>query len=589
MSGLFERLVHELPERYAPTKSSFATDAKSLRAWLAQLPLANPGATARLLIGALREMNQLRVDPQQRLDALELLRKPIEQIVSTLTGQIFGDRFPLPAQKLQLGRLANDFERELALGYISVAYDFCAPAGAVPFMRAKPVALALTRAIQHRGACLYQAYLRYDAPSAGTWRSLHDLFRFAVGVDVDTRANPDPLLADVQISARQAYMHALLFALSNPYRFTQRENAEIHVLTRVWATHCELREGRAPDGAIAVRVDSDSSLGYLPEERETPGDGLWALEINALIRVLQGRLAKLPADTGQISFNLRGGPVIVAQAAFVERLMSLWESHNERNHQRLAAGYLMDTVIGLHDLHYVLADNEDFEAFLLKTRGVAVNLYENEHVPAWANTSINGNAKVRRLQANVLDQSLSGYRLAWDNIEGMRVRVGELIGLAAPAEDGEAQDWMIGVIRWLRIDSDGAMEAGIELLARRALPIAVRSIDSKGRPRTAMRGISLESIDTGGDVAAIEVVSIMVPQTFDAGASEIELTHPADPLAWPSEPRVEHHRGLRAVNCGGGYLRLETGGPNPDGSRDGVGASAANDDSPADPDTAASR
>src|SRR5437660_8999508 len=129
MSALFQRLVHGLPERHAPAKTSFATDAKSLRQWIAQLPLANPGASARLLIGALREMNQLRVDAQQRVDALELLRPQVHRIVATLGNQVISDCFPLPPQKRKLGELAQDFENELALGYCACVYDFCAPAG----------------------------------------------------------------------------------------------------------------------------------------------------------------------------------------------------------------------------------------------------------------------------------------------------------------------------------------------------------------------------------------------------------------------------------------------------------------------------
>jgi cyclic-di-GMP-binding protein len=120
MSALFQRLVAGLPERHAPGRNSFATDPKSLRSWTSHLPLANPGATARLLIGALREMNQLRLDPLQRLDALESLRPPIDQIIVTLNKQILADSFPLPPQKKQLGQLAQEFENELALGYCAV-------------------------------------------------------------------------------------------------------------------------------------------------------------------------------------------------------------------------------------------------------------------------------------------------------------------------------------------------------------------------------------------------------------------------------------------------------------------------------------
>ncbi|MEO8803674.1 MAG: hypothetical protein ABI304_07400 [Rudaea sp.] len=552
MSGLFQRLVDNLPERYAPTKTSFACDGKSLRNWLTQLPLANPGATARLLIGALREMNQLRVDPQQRLDALELLRGPIDQIVATLSRQVLGDRFPLPAQKLKLGQLAQDFEHEMALGYRSVICDLCGPAGAVPFLRGKAAGLALTRAIQHYGACLYQVYLRYHAPPPGIWQSLHDLFRFAVAVQLDDKAAADPLRVNVPLSARLAYIHALLLALSNPYRFTQKENGDIHLLTRIWASHCDVREGRAPIGAIAIRTDSDRSLGYLPEEREAPSEGLLALEISGLVRQLEGQLAMLPAGMDSIQFRPPGGGEINTRVELIRQLMGTWDSSSERNQARLAAGHMLDSVIGLHDLHYVLAGNVGFEAYLRKTRGLAISLHEGDQVASWASAAGEATVQIKRLPAKVLDQSLGGYRVLWEHIEGVRVRVGELVGLAPPADEDEPQDWMVGCIRWLRIDPGGSMDAGIELLARRTVPVAVRSIDNQGVPRTVMRGVSLDALDQADSTRS----AIVVPQTFDMATREIELTRPGDPFAWPSEPHVDTLCVVDARENGGGYLRL---------------------------------
>jgi hypothetical protein len=573
MGALFKRLVAELPERHAPAKNSFATDGKSLRNWISHLPLANPGATARLLIGALREMNQLRVEPLQRLDALEMLRPSVDQIVTWLGRQTLGDSLPLPSQKQQLGQLAQDFERELALGYSAVVCDLCAPVGAVPFMRGKAVALALTRAIQHRNTGLFEAYLLYRAPPTGAWQSLHDLFRFAVGVQADDKPLDDPLAGGAQISVRMAYMHALLFALSNPYRFTQKENCEIHELTRIWAAHCELREGRAPHGAVAVRTDADLSPGYLPEERETPGEGLWAFEISGLVRFIEGQLAMLPPGIQTTQFRLRGGPVMHADVGFVERLMRAWDAASERSRQRLAAGHQLDTVIGLHDLHFVLAGNQDFDTFLRKTRGVAISLHENDRVATWA-TGGGGNAptRIKRLCAKVLDQSLGGYRLVWDRIDGVRVRVGELVGLAPPAEDGEAQDWMVGTIRWLRIEANGAMDAGIELLAPRALPVGLRSFDPNGVPRAAMRGVLLEAHGRDDETPAM----LLAPHLFDRDAHEVELTKPGDPFGWPPEAVVETLRGVNVADNGDGYLRIDLNRKKD--SAQSVPHSAANDD-----------
>lgn len=568
MGTLFERLASGLPERHVPRRNSFASDAKSLRQWLAQLPLANPGATARLLISALRETNQLRIDPQQRIDALEMLREPIGNIVAVLGRQVLGDSFPLPPQKQQLGQLAQDFEHELALGYCAAIHDLCAPAGAVPFLRGKSVAVASTRAIQHRGGYLYQAYLRYLAPPPGAWQNLHDLFCFAAAVGADEKPVPD--LRGGSTSVRLAYIHALLFALSNPYRFTQRENGDIFALTRMWAEHCELREGRAPAGAVAIRTDVDRGPGYLPEEREEPDVDSWALELGGLLRFIEGHIALLPPGATSTEFGARGAAIAVTPD-FVVRLASAWQSGSERNHPRLPAGHPLDTVIGLHDLHFVLAGNMDFEGFLVRTRGVAITLHEGDRA-AWTNSGANAPPRIRRLPARVLDQSLGGYRLIWEKADGMRMKVGELVGLAAPAEDDESRDWMVGAIRWLRID-EGSMQAGVELLARRAQPAAVRSYDEQGMPRAAMRAVALENLDGGSATPAV-----VVPALFDREATEIELTRPGDPFSWPVEPSIETLRGLHASDNGGGYLRIEIRAA-ADGDADANAPLAANDDS----------
>ena len=431
MSALFQRLVNGFPERHTPAKTSFATDVKSLRAWISHLPLANPTAVSRLLMSALREMNQLRIDAVQRLDALEFCVPRSRKSWPISANKSPATVFHLPPQKLAIGQQAQDFELEMAIGYSAAAYDLCAPAGAVPFLRSKSVSQALTRAVQHRGALLYQAYLRYHAPPPGVWQNLHDLFRFAVAVGVDDRSVIDPTQTQPPSSVRLAYIHALLFALANPYRFTQRENAEIYELTRIWCALCDLREGRAPAGAVAVRTDHDQSPGYLPEERELPGDGLWALELNGLVRSLEGQLAALPPGVNKTQFRSRGGPTVHADVAFVERLLSAWRHGADRSQQRIAAGHMLESVIGLHDLHYVLAGDVDFDSFLRKTRGVAITLHERDRVASWAAGGSGAPVRVKHLATKVLDQSLGGYRLLWEKIDGMRVRVGELLGLAA--------------------------------------------------------------------------------------------------------------------------------------------------------------
>lgn len=558
MSEIFRRLESQLPSRHEPTRNSFATDPKLLREWIDHLPWANPTATTRMLLSGLREMNQLRFDPTQRITALEMLRAPVDRIVTALEKQTLGDSFPLPPQKQQWGAVAQDFEREFAVGYTACLYDLCAPAGAVPFMRGKSVALALTRAIQHLGARLYRAYLLYQVPPEGVWRTLHDLFRFGAAIRHDEKPTPDPLLGSIHMSARHAYMHALLMALSNPYHFTQRENATMYALTRICSIHCDLRPGQAPPGAVAVHVDSDNSPGYLPEEREVPSDGVWAFRVSGLIRFLDGELGLLAPGLTVAPFRLKGGSPIQIETKLIERLMHLWGGNAERQFARLAANHELETVTGLHDTHYVLCNNVDFEAFLRTTRGAsAISLSEGDAVASWA-IARNDQTRVSRRIARVLDQSLGGYRVVWEKTENMRARVGEMLALASSSEDGDAQEWMIGVIRWLRCEASGAMEAGVELLSRRGQGVGVRSIDGAGVLGPPMRGVMLEPLAfrpaPDSDPAAAH--TILAPNLFDRNATEVELTRAVDPMIWPPGPAVVTLQQVRVLDNGGGYVQI---------------------------------
>jgi hypothetical protein len=444
-------------------------------------------------------------------------------------------------------------------------------------MRGKAVTIALVRAMQHYGAVLYRAYVLYLSPPPGVWQMLHDLFRFAVAVRLDEKPVADPLNAGVETSVRGAYMHALLYALSNPYRFTQRDNAEIYQLTRLLAGHCELRPGRAPEGAIAVQVESDIGPGYLPEEREVPVDGVWAFQISGLTRFLDGEIAILPPGADAVPFKPKGAAPLRVDLALIEKLSQGWAGTSGRGHTRLPAGHRLDGVIGLHAVHYVLCENMDFDAFLRSIRGVAISLRESDRIAAWTSSPGAEAGRLVRHGVRVLDQSLSGYRLQWDKLDGMRVKVGELLALAPPAEDGDMQDWMIGSIRWLRFHSPDAMEAGVELLSRHAAPVGLRSFDDNGAPRAPMRGLLLDPL--AGDVN-VASQTILAPHLFDRAATEVELMRAADPFAAVPEPTVEILTHLRVLERGS-YLQivLESAAA-VEGHDDATVSAAANDDLP---------
>ncbi|UXI70332.1 hypothetical protein [Tahibacter amnicola] len=551
MSEVLNRLSNDWPERHPPFKDDFATDSKAVRAWLNHLPLANPAATGRQLLDALMVMNRMRLDPQQRLDALEILRGPVAQVVGTMDRQVLVESFPLPPAKLQLARTTQDFERELALGYVEALHDFCAASGRVPFLRGKSVALAAVRALQHYGALLAKAYLLYRTPPPGVWMHLHTVFAAAHELKIDEKPVADPALGGAELSARQAYAHTLLLALCNPYRFTQREMADVVALTRAWSPYCVLSYGRVGQGAFGIQTDIDQGIGYVPEERQEAIAGLLSFDPQPVQRMIEEHMQLLPPGTDLLSFRLKGGPAVQARRSVVDRLMRAWSGGAIRNHPRLPAGHTLDTVIGLHAVHYVLSGNEDFDSFLRRVRGQAINLSERDTVAPWASQTSEAAPVVQH--ARVLDQSLGGYRLVWERGDMARAKVGELVGLAPLAAEDESQDWMVGVIRWIRVDDNEAVDAGVELLARRAQPVGIASFDHGGSARAAMRGLLL--LEQQGEQA----LTVLAPHLFDRGAVELELTRPADPMDWETEASVARLGDVRVVDASGAYQRVLIG------------------------------
>lgn len=552
MSELHRRLLRGVPERRAPRSGDFVTETRALRAWVAALPLANFAATARMLVEGLRASNRLRIAAGERLEALEILRGPVNQLAVLVDKQIVGASFPLPPQRAELGALAQEFQAELALGYRMVLHDFCAPNGTIPLLKGKHVALAAVRALTHAGARLHKAYLLYRTPPEGVWQGLHDVYRFAVSLGIDEKLVEDAHGAAA--SVRNVYAHAVLLALANPYRFSQRELLEIIALTRAFAPFCELRK---VDGAAAthpIDVDSDTGPGYLPEERTSVGDGVLALDLAGVLRFIEEQVALLPSGARVATFRVRGGSPVQVDIDQARRLVEGWTSDGHRTHSRLSAGHVLQSVIGLHDLHFVLAGNEDFDSFLRRVRGTTISLSERDGGgAAWA-VSSGEQMRTQRLPARIIDQGLGGYRLSWDRGgpgETVRAKVGELVGLSMPDDGGLAPDWMVGSIRWMRIDDEGRVDAGIELLARRSLAVGACAVDAAGNARVDMRGVLLGPLRE--DDTAI-YAGLLTPGLFEREPAAIELTLPSDPHRWPSSPCVLRVTGAGLLDTPGAYL-----------------------------------
>ncbi len=504
--GQSYRLLGEgLPVASPQAGAVFAADARKTRAWVAALPRANALATQQSLARALESLHSQRLDGAQRQAVLEELRPAIGESIGLLKRDYAGSTLPLSPAKASAAAQAEGFHLMLAHGYRKAAVEFCAPSGNIPMLRSGSVALAVARASWHYSQALAVAWRVYRAPGAGVWQGLHRVHAFAVEHRLDIRPMEDAL-AGSSVEVRKVYLQALLMAVTHPLAFSQGEQDILWQITGDYASRCALLHAAPPENAPVVPDDADRGPGPpAVGEKQTAWlqmEPFCAEVLAAVGRQRDGFSSLMPA---------RGSGFKVS-VEMLTRLQRSFGQASARTHVRLPATHAMRTVFGLSGVHFYLAGERDFDAFI---RQAMQNAPPTVNRAAWAATRTDA-VRVPVHDARVLDQSLGGYRLAWDHAQQIRARVGEVVGLSLAAAD-EEPEWMLGVVRWLRYEDNDGLSAGVELLSRRTLAVGLRVHGGNGGAQAPVRAVEMEGLERGDDM------NFLAQNALDSAATRVEV------------------------------------------------------------------
>jgi hypothetical protein len=100
--------------------------------------------------------------------------------------------------------------------------------------------------------------------------------------------------------------------------------------------------------------------------------------------------------------------------------------------------------------------------------------------------------------SEILDTSPSGYCVRWTTPLPNHLQTGELLAI----REREDARWCIAVSRWIR-HSDQETLMGIELLAPKAIPIAVRMLQKRGNNTDYHRAVLLPALEAIGQPAML--------------------------------------------------------------------------------------
>lgn len=526
MNEAFRRLAADVPVPAGQAAGELARP-RALRAWVRALPMANlPVAGARVLEG-LQALAATPLARGRRLDVLDVLAPSLLELAQGMERQVVGASFPLSVAKQRLGELALACRRALAAAYRQALVDQCHRDGSLPLLGGRNAAGAATLALRHGSAALVQAAQLYLEPRPGEWRALHDTWLLADTLGIGGRE----CRADrpgAPTTARQAWLQAALFALANPYGWSQREQREVHELCAVLALRAGLRRPSQP-GDIPVDGGRDRGPGYVAEETPAGAGDSIGLDLRPVLRLLDELVDGAVEGAPRIAVRRPEAPSLELEPGLLRRLRRVFAARDGRVAGRLGGGQAMTSVIGMNALHAQLA-GAGFEDFLLQVQGQAIQLQGNEGLPAWSTAGSAGSHAPIPVQ--VLDHSPGGYRLLWNGDAGVavRARVGELVGLALAGEGAAARHWLVATIRWLRVDAAQRVHAGLELLGHRTLPASTRTAQGAVQ-RALWLQPPLHASDTAPRLLVSGLGAAVLELEARVAAARSGVPHPARRLA----------------------------------------------------------
>lgn len=378
-----DRQSHHLLRVPAPTRQTLSfcdASARGMSTWLAALPKANLGETARLLYQALIELNQLRLPSETRLQLLELLRPDVHFVCKHLEKHYLNQPIVLGERPRKVAGLCQALQNHLAVGYKLIVVRVASQPG---HDRQQLLAVALQRAIHSLGALLLRSMQLYGPAPQGLWLELHQLYQLAVEQSTERLLLRDPLARHAQgLSAEQSYLATLLLGCARCNQLRQQNITRLAAALEAWSALVSLQPATAANSLFLFSPQVDGppryrSLFAVEDTRRMlgidPRPLLERLEEHLRLSADNRELTRLPAARGLDDDLLR-------------HLSSAWGEISERSFPRIPAQGSLTLCIGMSALHYQLAGQRSFNEVLElpETSNCAVFRLHNDAPDIWA-------------------------------------------------------------------------------------------------------------------------------------------------------------------------------------------------------------
>ncbi len=500
-----------------PTKQGLTfCDAtpRDLKRWIAGLPKANIGETARQLYQALIELNQLLTPSDNRIQLLELLRPEVYFVCQHLERHFLNQAIVLDERPRKVANLCQALQNHLAIGYKLIISRLAEQPNRE---RNALLGTALQRAVHSLNGPLIRTSQLYCPVPEGLWLELHQLYLIARRHELHKVVIRDPLARHTQgMSVEQGYIVALLIGCSRCNQMRQSAIARLAEALEAWSTLVNLQGGGQPTSIFAVAPQLDGPPRYTSLFQPSELQGALGIDPTPLVDAIKDHLELLPEERARSRLTVPEG----FSVDMLQHAAAAWGDISERTFQRTQGTGSMTLCIGMSALNYYLANGRAFSEILkqqVETTAsfkplsgepdVWANAHDARRVNDWDNglpfeeieypkpaseqdEQANAGESYPTFALSIVNHSPGGYCLSWPKEVPSQLQAGEILGI----RDNPQQGWSVAVVRWIRQVRGGGTQMGIELIAPHAQSCGLQLVRKAEQNSQYLRALLLPEI-----------------------------------------------------------------------------------------------
>lgn len=449
--------------------------------WVSSLSIMQLGDTTESVLQALYEIAELKCSETLRFDLIQALHPTIENVLLCLEKTFQNQGLYHSDRNKHIIELTTRVRTFFADIYIDIAQrseielkqqkiSFFNFAQKRNLKTART--LATYYALQQLGLLLVQQQMLYSTALSNQWLMTHYLYDSALKnqeylININQLQGTNRVIRNIQ----QAYAQVLLLEIFNTHQIRPSEIYALYQCSFDWAQMVQI----LPRETTIARYIIDSSKDHPPVyNRKQPE----RFKPNIFIAT-QGLLEHINLTIQKDNEYLSKNEKLYFSAPLKFHVQNVLGTTTERRHERYEYSAPLHICFGLLTAHFYLSKAKNFH----ETLGLSDHFgFQSEtHLLAdranMHDSSIQKQLKLldrqakQTYQSQVLDISITGYRVHWSNNEApQNLRTGEFILM----NENLQSKWKGGLIRWIKQSFDKSYELGLEVIAQDMYPCAVK-------------------------------------------------------------------------------------------------------------------